>query len=157
MLKREAQRQTKIGLLLAEPFQPVRYIAAPPIVTERVLPQRGVPVPMAMGQNERVLRALQVLVGVLADGLEKPVPHGSTGACARQDERLVDEPCEQVQDVAARKLLATTDGLRGVERPATREDGQAVEQPLLSRAQQVVAPVNRRAQSLVPPWSRAPA
>ena len=76
----------------------------------------------------------QALPGVLADRLQHPE------ALARvPEEALVDQRLEGVQ-------IGLGDLLCGLQRAAAGEDGQSGEQPLLVLLQQLVAPLDRRAQ-----------
>jgi hypothetical protein len=83
-------------------------------------------------------RLLQALERVLPDRLE----HRET-AVVGADEALVDERLERLEAGGAHLL-------RRLERPAAREDAEPREQTLLLLAQQVVAPLDRRAQRALP-------
>src|SRR5262245_45405462 len=58
------------------------------------------------------------------------------------DEALVDQRLQRVE-------FGACDLLRRLERAAAAEDGQAGEELMLLRAQQIVAPLDRRAQRLL--------
>jgi hypothetical protein len=65
------------------------------------------------------------------------------------DERLVDEPREQVDDPAALDRSAGADALRGVEREPAGEDREPAEEDALGARQEVVAPGDRPPQRLL--------
>ncbi len=79
----------------------------------------------------------------LADGLEHCEARLVRGAADAPDEALIDERGEGVEDV---QTVLSADGLRVLQRPAAREDGQPREQPALGFVEQAVAPLERRAQ-----------
>ena len=68
----------------------------------------------------------------------------------RVDRRLLDSVRSDACSCVRRKMDASevdADGLGGLERKGTREDGQAVEHGLLGRAEEGVAPIERPAQA----------
>src|SRR5207302_7618328 len=75
--------------------------------------------------------------GVLANRLQHPEALAGVAEKALVDERL------QRVEIRARNLL------RGLERGAAAEDGQLAEQALFHRVEQMMAPLNRRAQRLL--------
>ena len=87
---------------------------------------------------------LQALERVRADRLQHREARLAVGLFLLAEQAVVDQRREPGEDV-----LAAADGLGGVERAAAGEDGEAREERLLVRAEQVVAPVDRRAERLL--------
>ena len=86
---------------------------------------------------------------VLANRVEHEI------ACAvvaflERHERLVDQGAEQVEHVEARQRLAAADRFRRGEIEAVDEDAEPVEHDLLVLLEQLVRPVDQRAQRLLP-------
>ena len=79
----------------------------------------------------------------LPDRLEHPVAVGSHGIGAPTEEALVEEGRQGVE-------LGVADLLRGLQRTAAAEHREAREQLLLGSVEEVVAPLDRRAQRRVP-------
>ena len=98
---------------------------------------------MPIPHRPRLSRCLQPLRRVLADRLQ----HAVTSVVeVRVGERLVDEAREQVEHLRLVHFASGADDFGRVERPAAREDRQAPEQHALFGRQQVVTPVDQRAQ-----------
>ena len=81
-----------------------------------------------------------------------------SGSAANGDHRLVDQPRQQFERVVFVRPLVTADTVRGVDVEPTREDGQPREQGLFRNGEQLIGPVDRRRQALLPRrWApRAP-
>jgi hypothetical protein len=116
--------------------------------------QEMVGVPLPRGADLAAL--IESLAGVLSDRLEqlvarraRPLPHHHQGA--------IHEAGEQVEDLVGREPLIGADGLGGLEGPAAGEDREASEQHLLRLRQEVVAPVDGRAQRTMAGQRSAPA
>ena len=92
---------------------------------------------------------------VLPDRLEEPVPRGLE-LVVDIDERLVDEPGEHVEHVRL-EGHASCDGLGGLQREPAREHRDAREHRSLVFVEQVVRPVDGRAQRLMARQSPATA
>ena len=88
-------------------------------------------------------RLRQPLGRELPDRLEHPVAVGSHGIGAPTEEALVEEGRQGVE-------LGVADLLRGLQRTAAAEHREAREQLLLGSVEEVVAPLDRRAQCRVP-------
>jgi hypothetical protein len=99
--------------------------------------------------RRRLAGPRELLLGVLADGLKHPEARLLAGTDGALDQAAVDQYPEPLEHVASRQVSAAADGLGRFQRPATGEDGQAPEQRLLTRAEQVVAPGERLAQRLL--------
>src|SRR3981081_2889249 len=117
------------------PQGPVDYVVKE--VLEVSLPKRG-----------RFTRVDQLLACVLADRLEHRVSRGAA-ELVHHHERLVDEMREQIKDGRAVDAFTGTDSLRRLEGPTPDKDGYSPKQDTLRVVQQVVAPVNERAQRLL--------
>ena len=65
------------------------------------------------------------------------------------DQRLLDQLRLQVDDVAGFDRTARTDRFSGLQRPAAREHREALEQLRARFVEQIVAPVDQRAQRLL--------
>ncbi len=87
--------------------------------------------------------------GVLPDRVEQPVPGVAGRLAVQHDQRLVDERDEQVEHRVGRDGLIGADLLGHVQVPAG-EHGQPAQQHLLGLIQQLVAPVHRGPQRLLP-------
>ena len=95
--------------------------------------------------NIRFLARLpKLLEGVLPNRLEHREARLLIGPL-QSDEALVDQRCQPVEYVE----VASANSLGRLERPAAGEDGEAGEEPAARLAQEVVAPVERRAQCLM--------
>ena len=95
---------------------------------------------------------------VLPDGLEEAVAHVDAFAVDHH-QGLVDQVGEEVEDLELYRrsgtLLLPHHRLRRLEVEAARKDSQAAQGDLLGGGEQVVAPVHRRRQRLVPGHSSA--
>ena len=67
-----------------------------------------------------------------------------------QHQRLIDQPGKQLEHAPLFHRLAAAHTFCGLQCPASREHRQATEQELLRVRQQVVTPIDRRKQRLVP-------
>ena len=74
----------------------------------------------------------------------------SGGVEVGDDERLVDQPGDEVEHRVGVEVVAAGDRLGRIDREAAGEDGQSSEQPLLLVVEQAVAPLDRRLQGLLP-------
>ena len=90
----------------------------------------------------------EAFLAVLADRLQQPVAGVGPGVVGN-DQRPGDQVREQLEDVVALDRITRAHRLDRVERAATGEHRQAVQEPLLGFAQQVVGPVDRGPQRLV--------
>src|SRR5436190_16926568 len=98
----------------------------------------------------------QLRAGIRSHRLQQAVPRGAA-LLLRLHHGLVDQVRDDVQHVVLCELVAGTDGLSRLEAPAAHEDREAVEESPLLRRQQVIAPVHRRLEGLVPFYSGATA
>src|SRR5437016_1473743 len=88
-----------------------------------------------MLQLVKFARLVQARFGVLPDDFMQPVPRGVAGR-VHHDERLVDEPTEDVDDV-----VHIAEMVRGVEVEPSREYGEAPKRDSFLFDDEVVAPV----------------
>ena len=104
-----------------------------------------------MPQPERVLLAGggEPAGRVLLDRVQQPVAGLAAQLVVEGDQRLVDERGHQVEHGAGRDLLVRADLLGHLQVPAG-EHRQPAQQDLLRLGQQLVAPVHRGAQRLLP-------
>ena len=110
-------------------------------------PSRSVPsIPSRVPERDirSLAGVLEPIVRVLADRLQHAKP---VVLAVHLHERLVNERLQFVDDHLAR---VSADGFGVHEGAPAGEDGHAPEQTLLRVRQQRVAPVNRRAQRLLP-------
>ena len=92
--------------------------------------------------------------GVFANGLQHPI---TVSALDRHDQRLGDEAIQSVEDLVRCKGFAGRHRFGCRECPSAGKYGQACEQHLLDRLQQIVAPIDQRAKRLVARQSGAAA
>ena len=110
---------------------------------------RGVVVAVARPHGLGLAGFAELLLRVLAHGLEQPVPRSATGVFGRH-QRLVDQQGELIEDLVALHFGVTGNGLGGVEVETAEEDREPPEQNALGLGQQGMRPVHRRAQRLLP-------
>lgn len=110
---------------------------------------------MARGDRRTRAALLQPPSRVLAQRLQQPVPGPAGAVRLPADERPVDQAREGPEHVGSAETLVATDHLDGLVVEAAPEDRQALEDDLLVLAEQVVAPVEGRAQRPVTGGSRA--
>ena len=89
---------------------------------------------------------VEPLLRVLSHRLHQPV---ALAIGLHGDKRFVDQVRQEIEYIALRYVAAGTHGFRGVERPAPRKDREPAQQRALVFRQQVVAPVDQRAQRLL--------
>ena len=94
-------------------------------------------------------RCHQLLMGKCLDGLQQPVA-GSGGGVLGLNQRLVNQGGEQPGYLAVPYRRAGAHLLRGTQRPSSGEDSKPTEQCLLRLAEQLMAPVNRGPERLMP-------
>ena len=85
----------------------------------------------------------------LAERFEKPEPRTSR-AVASLDDRLLDEAPDELCDGVVGDPVIGTHRRDGVELEPTGEDGQSRPQQALGLAQQLIAPVDRGVERLLP-------
>ena len=130
-----------------QPFQP--YFAFRPADTlHRLLGQAHVPFQVAVPHRCLFLSCYQLLARVLPHGLQEPVASTCLPAL-RDHERFGDQSRQEIQHLLRRHTVTGADGLRRLQRPATGEHGQPAQEQALRLAQQVIAPVQRRAERLL--------
>ena len=88
-------------------------------------------------------------MGKYLDGLQQPVA-GSGGGVLGLNERLINQGGEQPGCLAVPYGRASGHFLRSTQRPASGEDSKPTEQCLLRLAEQLMAPVNRGPERLMP-------
>jgi hypothetical protein len=123
-------------VLSLEPVEPLGRVRAR--VRLGLLRQLEEVLGVAAAQLSGLARCVEPLVRILADRLQHP----ETLAVADADEALVDERLQHVQ-------VGVAHGLGGLERTASGEDREPGEQPLLVFPEELVAPLNCRAERLL--------
>ena len=100
--------------------------------------------PAQVGVADRVgfSRGVELLVAVLAQGLQDGIAHLTVRVDLHHRERLVDEPAEEVEHELAGQSVGPADRLACVEIEAAREDAEPAEEHPLRLSEQVVAPVD---------------
>ena len=91
---------------------------------------------------------LEPLARVLSGRLQQTIACLVSGEIC-DDQRLIDERCQQIEDVAFLDSVAGTDRHSRVEREAPRKQCKALEQQAGLCGKQVIAPIDRRAHRLV--------
>src|SRR4051812_19557780 len=91
-------------------------------------------------------RLREPLLRIFAHRLEQPV---AFALGLDYDERLIGELRDLLEHVRLVNIAESAYGLRRLQRPATREYGEAPEHRALFFRQQVVTPVDQRAQRLL--------
>src|SRR5260370_42246212 len=92
---------------------------------------------------------IQVLPGVLADRLQEVEAHPLWTLVLQHHERLVEQLSEQLRHLVDLYVFAPGDLLGCGQRPTAAKDGEPTQQLALRFRQELVAPVERRAQRLV--------
>jgi hypothetical protein len=100
--------------------------------------ERQAPFEVASRDGLALAGRLETLGGVLADGVEQ----AETPALG-DDERLLDEPREQIDDPPLGYRTARADLLGRLEREAAEEDREAAVEDALLAGEELVAPVDR--------------
>ncbi len=132
-VRRLAVEQRRVALLLGERERPGRV---PP------------------GERRRLAGLVEPFARVEANRLEQAVAPLAP-AFVRGDERLLDEPREHVGAAGHVEPVAGADRLDGGELEAAGEDGEPAEEHPLVGLEQVVAPLERRRERLLPRRRRA--
>ncbi len=153
VLHRLAEREDEVLLLAAQ----VRRRGGLVPAHQRVgAPRREAGRPALHGLARRARRPgrLEPEGAELAHRLEHPVAHDAV-VLGDAQQRLRDEPVERVEDLPGRRprrrpAPGVGHGLRRLGGEAVREDGDAAQQVLLGRAQQVPAPLDHRLERAVP-------
>jgi hypothetical protein len=104
---------------------------------------------VALPDELQLVALLESLEGELADRGQAAEPRLASAGLGAQDEALVDQGGQGIEDLDAERAIGIADRLGRLQRPAAHEHGQAPEQRLLGRREQVVAPGDGAAQRLV--------
>ena len=80
------------------------------------------------------------------EALDFPQLHG---IAAERDQRLADQPAQGLEKIGANGL-ATANGLDRFQEGSTRKDGEPIEQGPFPSVEQVVAPIQRSLECLMP-------
>ena len=99
-------------------------------------------------------RALQLLQGVEARGVEEAILSDFAARIGR-DQRFADEVCDAIDDPGRTRIGG--DGDRSFEREIASEHAEPAQDRALFFREQLIAPVQRSAERLVPGQSSAPA
>jgi len=136
------QRCDEIAVLRLEPLDPPHLIHADQSACS-LFREGEIKVAVVVPHRTAVIRLLELLLRVLADGVELPVALHVT-ASLDHHERFVDQAQQR------RQRLAALDGLNRGERESTAEHRKTPEERCLVWFEQLVTPVDRPAQHLVP-------
>ena len=154
-LARELQRRPQVRPLRVQPvqflFQPLRapFYQRPGLLGELgEVPQVGPPRRFLLGGPG------QPLLRVVADGGQQVVARAAV-RLLRAQQRLFGQPGQQVEDVPAGDAAARRDPFGGGQGEAAGKDREPPEHRALVRGEQVVAPVEGRAQRLMAARRRA--
>ena len=131
-----------------------RFLIDPVEGSMPTMAQFGEVVGVPRAESICIVGCHQALTRVQRKRLQQPV----TDFAARMigdDQRLVDQMPQQIGDVLARDVVATADGLGGLERASASEHRQPSEDALLIVEQQVIAPLDDGPEGLLP-WQRGP-
>ena len=118
------------------------------------LGQRDVPVAMAPLESGALSRLLETLDRVLAHGLQQPVA-ALAGSLLDVHQRLVDQPAEHGDGLAAPQRILGADVLGRLQPEAAGEHREPAQQHLLAGLEQLEAPGERRPQRLLAGHRRA--
>ena len=147
--QREGERGAQVVVLGLERAQRAAAARLDRVVA---LGEGEAPVEVAQRQAIALARRREALGRVLADRVEQ-----AQALVLGDHERLVDQARRQAGDAPALDRAAGAHVLGGVERERAREHRQAPEQQALLAVEQLVAPVDRRAQRLLAGERRAAA
>ena len=117
-------------------------------IRHQILDELGTPARMRGAYRLGLTGVVQVLLRVLPDGLQQPVPRLAAGRVGLH-EGACHQAREQLEDVGPVDDAAGGHGFGGIEREAPGEHAQPVEHPSLGLVEQVVRPVDRGAERLV--------
>src|SRR4051812_14743431 len=98
----------------------------------------------------RLRQFLQTLLGKLEDALQHGEADLPTGTLLLSQQTLLNERLYAVEKIDLEAAGGATDRLRGFEAAAARKHPQSCEEHLLQRIEEVVAPGDGGAQSLLP-------
>src|SRR5262249_36167201 len=115
-----------------------------------LLGKREAPREMALRDGLALGGGLGPLTRVLTHGVEQ-----AKALALRDDERLLNQPGEQIDDPPTRDRSARTDLLGSFERKSPGEERETAEEDALLAAEQVVTPVECGPQRLLPGPRRA--
>ena len=101
---------------------------------------------VARAGSVRLARFIEPVLGILADRLERPV---AAGLGLQADERFLDQRGQEFQHVCDVEPRSGADSFGPLQRPAAGKHGESPEQRALYQVQQIVAPVDQRAQRLL--------
>ena len=105
--------------------------------------------PIAQCADLRRCALAQLLAGVVAHCFEHPVALAAIRPLVGHEQRLAGQLRQQVKYLVAVQSIARADGFSCLERPATREHRQSLEQAPLRSTKKVVAPAEGRRQRLL--------
>ena len=146
-----SQRGAQVVALECEPGQPAS-LAGPAELWLGAFGD-GREVPRVLGLRPLVFAGVdEPLVGVVAQGLEHA--KAITVDVVGDDQGMVDQLREHVEDLRLVNAGAGADVLGGLEAPAAAEHRQPAKQHAFRLFQQLVAPVDGRAECLLPPVRR---
>ena len=147
------ERRAQIAVLLFETSQPVGLLRTEQFPV-RLLDQCKEVVSMTLPNRLGASAFYEALPGILPDGLEQSVAKARV-ALLDSDQALIDERGQEIEHLAIFDLVAGADPLRRLERPPTGKYRKPPHQELLVVLQEVVTPVDHRAQRLLARERRA--
>jgi hypothetical protein len=152
----EVLRRLDIGVLPAQPGRQVFYLRAQPVDVDPP-GQLLMPVPVPPPQRRVLAGGLQEFLPELAQGFRQPVPHPAFAVGGDQD-RLVGQRRQQVQHLVGGQPPIGADAFGRVQLEPAGEHRQPGPQQPLGRAAQLIAPLDRGPQCLLPggPGAAAP-
>ena len=110
---------------------------------------------MPTGDRLRFAGIDELLHGIGFGGVQQAI--ACRGAFRpRRNQRLGDELPKRVDDLIGRLALVTRDGHRTLQRERSGEDGETPKCDTFALVDQTIAPVQRRAERLMPRWCRSP-
>ena len=139
----------------AQPFHPEDVIGADEALGDvasggRVMVGEGAAPAVGVGG------LVEAFAGELAQGLEHHVARGAVGTGLGVEHGLGHQARERVGDLPAVEVVAAGDGDRGGGVEGTGEDAESVEHDPFVVVEELVGPIHRRPQGLVPFHAPAP-
>ena len=121
-------------------------------LTREELRVRDEIVSMPLSRRSRLPGRFELLRCVLANRVQE---ERSAAIRIQHDKRFLDQPSQQIQDVAFRDAGLVRDRFRRLDGQSTRKHGETAQQRPFAIIEQLVAPVDERAQRLLARKRRA--
>jgi hypothetical protein len=132
----------------SQPCRQVRYPRVQPVAIDPP-GQFLVPVPVPALQRGVLARLLQAFLAVFAQGFRQPVP-GRALAVGGDQDRLIGQRGQQLQHLFSGQPVIRADTLGRIELKPAGEHGQPGPQQPLGLAAQLITPLDRGPQCLLP-------